>query len=107
MDIVPNRIIETIKELIAELKQNQINLTNAVLFGSYAKGNYNEYSDIDVALISESFSGNRFLDKELIRKYIVSINTDISPVPFRPEDFNKKNLFANQIIKEGIEISVI
>ena len=102
---VPDEIIRTINTLISELSKNDIPVEKAVLFGSYARGNFNSYSDIDLALISEKFIGNRFLDKELIRKYIVNVNTDISPVPFRPDDFNENNLLAREILKEGIVIT--
>ncbi len=99
---IPNYIIQTINLLIAELKENNIDIEKSVLFGSYAKGTYNEFSDIDLALVSESFSGNRFLDKEKIRPFVIKVNTDISPMPFRPEDFNTENIFAYEILKYGI-----
>jgi predicted nucleotidyltransferase len=102
---IPNNIILTINLLLTELRDHNIVIDKSVLFGSYAKGTYNEFSDIDLALVSESFSGNRFLDKEKIRPFIVKINTDISPMPFRPEDFNSDNIFASEIMKYGIIIN--
>jgi predicted nucleotidyltransferase len=102
---IPNNIILTINLLLTELRENNIIIEKSILFGSYAKGTYNEFSDIDLALISDSFSGNRFLDKEKIRPFIVKINTDISPMPFRPEDFNSDNIFASEILKYGIAIN--
>lgn len=101
---IPSQINESINLLINELNNNNIKILKAMLFGSFAKGTYKEFSDIDLALVSDAFSGNRYLDKEKIRKYIVKINTDISPVPFRPEDFNKDNIFASEILKDGIFI---
>ncbi len=38
------------------------------LFGSYAKGNPGEYSDIDVAVVSDKFIGDRFEDRENLAK---------------------------------------
>jgi uncharacterized protein len=104
MDKIPDNIKNSIVKLIEELEKNSIHILKAFLFGSYAKGTFHEFSDIDLALVSDAFSGNRFLDKELIRKYIVAINTDISPMPFIPEDFTDDNIFAGEIIKEGIQI---
>ena len=37
MDKIPNSIIQSIKELVSKLKSNNIDLSNVVLFGSYAK----------------------------------------------------------------------
>ena len=105
MDKIPAHIIKSIKLLINELEKNDISIKKAVLFGSYAKGTNHKYSDIDLALVSDRFIGNRFLDKEKIRKYIVSINPDISPMPFRTEDFTDDDFFAHEILKNGIQIS--
>jgi uncharacterized protein len=104
MDKIPDKIIINIKMLIDELNRNKFYIESAILFGSYAKGNYNEFSDIDLALISKDFSGNMFNDKESIRKYVVRVNTDISPIPYRPEDFTSDDLFVREIIESGIWI---
>jgi len=47
-------IIERFSE---ELKKFGINTTKIVLYGSYAKGNPREDSDIDLIVISDSFEG--------------------------------------------------
>lgn len=104
MDKIPFNIIESIKLLLDTLNKSDILIQKAILYGSYAKGNSDQYSDIDLALVSDSFSGNRFLDKEMIRRYVVGVNSDISPMPFRPEDFNRNNIFAQEIMKDGISI---
>ena len=39
------------KNYLEKVKQSGINVLDAWLFGSYAKDNYNENSDIDIALI--------------------------------------------------------
>jgi predicted nucleotidyltransferase len=105
MDQVPDQILNSIKKLIESLEQDNIKIKQAILFGSYAKVTFNELSDIYLVLISDSFNGNRFLDKERIRKHIVSVNTDISPIPFRPEDFNYDDIMAFEIQRESITIN--
>ena len=45
-----NAIILT-KKYIEKLKLNHIDVLDAWIFGSYAKGNYNRNSDIDLALV--------------------------------------------------------
>jgi uncharacterized protein len=97
-------IIELIKKFLERLKEDNIKVQKAILYGSYAKGNYNEWSDIDLALVSEDFIGNRIIDKERMIKSIVDINTSISPLPFRPEDFDESDLFVKEIIKTGVRI---
>ena len=36
----------------------------AILFGSYAQGTFNEWSDIDLAIVSKVFVGDRFEDRK-------------------------------------------
>jgi predicted nucleotidyltransferase len=104
MDKVPIEIIEKIKNYIAELRKNNYPIKIAILYGSYAKGTFTEWSDIDVALVSEAFEGNRFWDKERIGKIKMKIDASISPLPYRPEDFDESDLFVKEIIKTGIRI---
>ena len=106
MDKIPSDALNSIYELIKELNNNNLQIQKAYLFGSYSNNSYTEFSDIDIALISNSFTGNRFLDKEMIRKFVVKINTDLSPLPFNPVDFNNNNIMASEILKTGIEISL-
>jgi predicted nucleotidyltransferase len=58
-------------------------ISKAFLFGSYAKGNFSDLSDIDLALVSSQFEGIRFNDRNRIRKYKFQVNSDIEPMPFR------------------------
>ena len=75
-----------------------------MLFGSYAKGNETEWSDIDIALVSEIFDGDRIADKDKIRKITLSISSELEVVPFPPNDFNEQNPFAREILKTGIKL---
>ncbi len=101
---IPGKILENIKKYISELEKNHYPIEIAILYGSYANGTYNEWSDIDVALVSEAFEGNRFLDKDKIRKFKMKIEPGISPLPYRPEDFDESDLFVKEIIRTGIRI---
>jgi uncharacterized protein len=84
--------------------RQKIRINSAFLFGSFAKGNYNEWSDIDVALVSDDFIGNRFLDKDRIRRITLDIDFRLSPMPFNTADFEVTNLFVKEILSSGIKI---
>ncbi|MFH1194062.1 MAG: nucleotidyltransferase domain-containing protein [bacterium] len=86
------------------LKQNNIHLKNVYLFGSYAKGNFTEWSDIDLALVSEYFEGIRFYDRDKIRILILSISSHLEILPFNPRDFSVENPFAREVIETGIQL---
>jgi predicted nucleotidyltransferase len=98
------RIEKTIKSYIEQLESIGVHVQQAILFGSYATGKYDEWSDIDLAIVSENFAGNRFNDRNKIRKLTLKVNSDISPMPFRPEDFNDSNYFVKEILEKGIRI---
>lgn len=93
-----------ILDFVDELKQHKIDIQKVFLYGSYAKGTQNEWSDIDVALVSEDFTGIRLVDKERMIKAISAVDFGISPLPYRPEDFDESDLFVKEIIKTGIRI---
>lgn len=97
------KIINEIKVFIEQLK-NEIDIKLVYLFGSYAKKTNKEYSDIDVAIVSDSFEGFSLADNEKILNKTKNINRMIEPHPFRPEDFTKDNPFVEEIIQTGIRI---
>ncbi len=100
-----DKIVDEIKNLIKILKKNGINISAAYLFGSYARGSANEWSDIDVALVSDNFSGLRFYDIEKLLSVLKKYNHFIEFHPFKKEDFNPDNdLFIKEIISTGIRI---
>jgi predicted nucleotidyltransferase len=99
-----NKIIKIIKKYIEELKKHNIPIDKAIIFGSYAKGKAKLYSDIDIALISDFFTGDRFEDRRKIIPYRRKIDNRIEPIPFRPEDFDNGGILVKEIKKEGINV---
>ena len=99
-----DKVIKSIKKYILKLEQHKIPIKKAVLFGSYAKGLAKPESDIDVALISEVFSGDRFKDRQKIIPLRRNIDSRIEPLPFTPEDFDNGGMLAEEIKKSGIII---
>ena len=100
-----NRKIEkTVKIYIEQLESIGIHVQQAILFGSYASGTNDEWSDIDLAIISKDFIGNRFEDRNRIRKITLQVDSDISPMPYRPEDFKDSDYFVKEILETGIRI---
>ena len=79
------------------------NYIKVILFGSYAKGNYTEDSDIDIAIIFNDF--NNLIDMQLeLMRLRRKIDSRIEPHPFREKDFNLSNPIVDEIIKYGQEI---
>lgn len=78
-------------------------INQAYLFGSFAKNNYNEDSDIDVAIILSKID-NTYEEQIKLMKHRRNFDTRIEPHPIRKSDFNKNSPFANEILKYGLKI---
>lgn len=101
---LPAKVKNTIERYLQALTRHNIPIKEAILFGNYAKGNYQEWSDIDIALVSEIFIGNRIDDKDKIRKITLSVSSEIEVIPFSPKDFHLENPFAKEILATGIKL---
>jgi predicted nucleotidyltransferase len=100
-----NEIVRDIKNYVHELNKNGISVQKVVLFGSWARGQVREDSDIDVALISDAFSGDRFQDRRKIVPLRRKINTKIEPIPFDQESFSMGGNLVDEIMRYGEEIT--
>lgn len=91
-----------VKELI-NLKR-KYNAEKLILFGSHARGDFNESSDLDIVLIKNT--NKRFIDRigDILKIYKGDI--PLEPFVYTPEEFKKmkKRDFIKTILKEGIEI---
>jgi predicted nucleotidyltransferase len=101
---IPVKVKNTIHNYLTALKEHNIPIKQAILFGSYAKGNYSDWSDIDIALVSDIFEGSRIKDRRKIRKITLSVSSDIEVLPYRPKDFTKEDPFVKEIIDSVIKI---
>ena len=101
---IPNLVNEKISKFIDVLEMNDFHIQKAYLFGSYATGTANEWSDIDLAVISENFEGINFYDNMKLSKPVIRSSIDLETHPFRPEDFTEDNPFVKEILSYGIRI---
>lgn len=59
--MVENTVIKAIQKYLAALPAQGIHARRAILFGSFACGRADEYSDIDLIVIAPEFDGSREL----------------------------------------------
>src|ERR1035438_9358680 len=96
---------EVIEKLKAykHLLAKHFDLDKVILFGSYAKGNQREHSDIDVAVIVNKVEGDYFTYTPILWKLRRDIDVLIEPILFE-KDQDDPSRFLETILKEGIEI---
>ncbi|MCJ7542347.1 MAG: nucleotidyltransferase domain-containing protein [Desulfobacterales bacterium] len=100
-----NRAINKAKALIELLKTNGINIYEAYVFGSAIKDMADEYSDIDIAIVSKDFSGIPYYDVKKVSKYRRAIDLRLEIHPFSLKDINvDPPLFFMNIKDKGVRI---
>ncbi len=79
--MVEETVIKSVKSYLARLSAAGIHANKAVLFGSFARGQAGEYSDIDLVVIAPEFDGSR--EMSLIKKLWRATVGDsrIEPIP--------------------------
>jgi predicted nucleotidyltransferase len=73
-----------------------------VLFGSCAKNEITDRSDIDVAVVSETFGDDIAENFAKLTVIAYSINVEIEPHPFTVESWNDTTPFISEIRKTGV-----
>ena len=96
---IPDKVTSIIDQFLKELEKNNICIEQAILFGSYAQGTFNDWSDIDLAIVSKAFEGERFKDRNKIRRIKLSVSDDLEPIPYKPEEFNIDNPFVKGYLR--------
>lgn len=96
--------LKNVKKYIAYLKKNRFAVQKVYIFGSYAKGNMREDSDIDLAVVLKNVQ-NRFVTQVQLMKMRRDFDLRIEPHPFDETDFNSSDPFVNEILTTGIQVS--
>ena len=99
-----NRAFEIVKKYITFLKNNQFNVHEAYIFGSYANGRFHDDSDIDLAIVLDDVP-NSFIMQVQLMKLSRKFDTRIEPHPFDKMEFNRLNPFAHEILVTGVQVA--
>ncbi len=99
-------VINKVRSFATQVNACGISLKKVILFGSYANNKQTKYSDIDVALVADEFSGVPSEDVKLflkaLRKYYIVQTQTFNTRQFSPD----KDPFVEEILKTGIEIKI-
>lgn len=104
-DLLPVKVQNAIIEFLDELEVKPL---LAVIFGSYAKGNYTKDSDIDILLVFQKVESGKEIENTA-RRISMRTNTKISPVyvdynNFEKNFLNKEHDFSREIRQDAIII---
>lgn len=96
--------IKIAEQLVTEIRKSGVNIRKAFLYGSYAKNQQRDWSDIDIALVADNFSGISFIDMMDFKKIITK--EEYIPVQLKTYstiDFDS-DFFSESEIKKGVKI---
>ena len=95
-------IFRKINDYINEVVK-RLNPRLVILFGSFATGDINEGSDIDILVVA-NFKED-FLDRIRTLMDVNTFKIPIEPVGYTPEEFdemkNRKNAFIMEVLEKG------
>jgi uncharacterized protein len=106
MDQRQNRVISLVKDFFAKLG---LDAQKLILFGSYARGDYNDESDVDVLIVSERFEGEKMYKRgcSLYNKWYDNSDSDVDFICLTPKEFEEqknKITIVREAVREGIVI---
>lgn len=93
-----------IDDYIDLLRRQNIRVLKVYLFGSYARGEADRWSDIDLAIITDSFIGDIIDFKFLLTRLARRIDSDIEPHPYLVSEFDENHPMAQEIIRHGEQV---
>ena len=104
---LPKKISNAVTEFLNELEEKPL---IALIFGSYAKGNFTKDSDIDILLVFQEIKQKNI--ENTAKRISMRTNTKISPVYVGYKEFeknllNKEHEFSNEIRNNIIIINGI
>ena len=107
---MPNNVNEEIQKFIKEVKKILGDrLKKVILYGSYARGDYNKKSDVDIMILTDlSFEEiEEYRDKISDAAFEIELKTGIilSPVVKNIEKYNVRRKFVpfyKNVEKEGV-----
>ncbi|MFQ6089639.1 MAG: nucleotidyltransferase domain-containing protein [Candidatus Methanofastidiosia archaeon] len=94
-------------ELFVEKLKKEINIEEFILFGSRARGDNLENSDVDLIIVSKDFRGIPFFER--MDKLILLWDSplDLEVLCYTPEEFEEKKKeigIVREALKDGIEL---
>jgi len=99
-------IKKIVKKYAEILRQNNYPLSAVYLFGSWAKNRAHDWSDIDVAVVTNRLNRNNDRVRFDLRKYRRMVDNRIEPHGFGVKDFSDDtNPMVYEIKKTGIRVA--
>jgi predicted nucleotidyltransferase len=98
-------VMNNVRLFLAKLRNAGISISKAYIFGSYVTGKTDEWSDIDIAIVSPQIGNDRFEERVKLTEMAISIDERLEPLPFNQDSFCDDDPFVKKIITEGLAVN--
>ena len=104
--VTQSTALKIVQDYLQEVRALGIGVEKAVLFGSFAKNQQNEWSDIDLALFADDFIGMAAFDKERFRTlHVLPKFMSIEAHTFPSSRWEEGDPFVEEIKRTGMEVN--
>lgn len=103
--VLSTRVMKIVRRYGQELRQQGVEFSHLIVFGSQAKGTARKWSDIDLCVVSDQFGNNRHTERVGLMHVRDDQLLDIEPHPYNPIGLaNIYDPLASEIRKFGIQV---
>ena len=96
-------VLATVKRFKNALESINIRVDQLILFGSHAEGTAREDSDIDLVVISSSFSDKSYWDRiNILTDAIYQVFAPIEASAFTPDEWKSEKSLISDYAKNGV-----
>ena len=97
--------LEAVRAFGAELAKLGVRPGKVVLYGSFARGDWHEWSDIDVVVVSPDFAGMEYGRRiEVTAEAIYRVYEPIEAVAMTPAEWERGDSTIARFAREGEEV---
>ena len=93
-----------VKKYISFLTKEGFPVDEAYIFGSFARGDFRENSDIDVCIVSPRLRKNWNKNESWLWTKTRFVDSRIEPLGYSPEDFKSGGVMADTIKEQGVRV---
>ncbi len=104
-------VTETVtnKQIMEELRRikNALKLEKMIWFGSRVRGDYTQFSDVDVVVVDKRYEGVDFIKRPVEILEMWNLPVDLEVLCYTPQEFEKMKKGLNIVrrsVEEGIEV---
>ncbi len=98
--------VERIVDCLVEALSKRIRVERVILFGSRARGDATELSDVDLLVVSSDFGHDILADYALLYRSLPVLDVDVDMIPYTPTKLAsaERDTFLETVLEDGVTV---